>query len=279
MKIFKYKTELQSYLLKINETNIISFVPTMGSLHIGHISLIKKAKENSDLVICSIFVNPTQFNNLEDLEKYPRSINADILLLESENTDVLYLPDTKDLYSKDEVLKQFKFNGLDNFMEGVTRKNHFNGVATIVEKLFMIIQPNLSYFGEKDLQQLQIIKYITKQLNLPVKIIGLPTVREDSGLAMSSRNNLLSNSDKKKAILIFKTLKYIKENSEKIPVLILKEKAINLFENQSELTLEYLEIVDLKNLSPITLLGSQGTNAACISASISSVRLIDNIIF
>ena len=260
MKVLKNTKELTIFLSKESEENVIAFVPTMGALHDGHISLIKNAKSSSDLVVCSIFVNPTQFNNSTDLEKYPRTIERDIEILEQENCDILYLPEVSDLYSENEKSKHFDFNGLDNFMEGSGRKGHFDGVATIVEKLFRIVNPDKAFFGEKDLQQLQIIRHITTQLNLEIEIIGVPT-------------NL------QKANLINETLHFIKENSSRYSPEELKQLSIHKFNNQSELKLEYLEIVSLENLHPITEFKERGNNAACIAASISGVRLIDNIIF
>jgi len=277
MKIFHQKTELKSYLNKSRDEKTISFVPTMGSLHDGHLSLIKNAKDNSDIVVCSIFINPTQFNDPKDLEKYPVTTEKDIQLLISENCDVLYLPEVSDLYSENEKTKHFEFNGLDNFMEGSFRKGHFDGVATIVEKLFRIVNPDIALFGEKDLQQLQIIKYITKQLDLPIIIIGVPTKREVSGLAMSSRNKLLSVTDKQIATIINETLLFIKENSDKYTLEEIKQISVDKLNKNTDL--EYLEIVDLETLSPISEFQGKNKNAACIAASISSVRLIDNIIF
>lgn len=277
MKIFHQKTELKSYLNKNRDEKTISFVPTMGSLHDGHLSLIKNAKDNSDIVVCSIFINPTQFNDPKDLERYPVTTEKDIQLLISENCDVLYLPEVSDLYSENEKTKHFEFNGLDNFMEGAGRKGHFNGVATIVEKLFRIVNPDIALFGEKDLQQLQIIKYITKQLDLPIIIIGVPTKREVSGLAMSSRNKLLSVTDKQIATIINETLLFIKENSDKYTLEEIKQISVDKLNKNTDL--EYLEIVDLETLSPISEFQGKNKNAACIAASISSVRLIDNIIF
>lgn len=279
MKIFKLKEELKSYLNSQEKDKIISFVPTMGALHDGHLSLILKAKQNSDLVICSIFINPTQFNNLKDLEKYPKTPNSDIKALDNINCDVVYMPEFADLYQKNEKLKKYQFNGLDKFMEGRRRPGHFNGVATVIEKLFRIIHPNKAYFGQKDLQQLQIIKYLTKQLNFETEIIGVSTKREESGLAMSSRNKRLSIKDSEKATLIYKTLIFIKQNAYKHSIKELKEICIQKFNDEPELNLEYLEIVSLENLHPIDLYNNNGHNAACIAASISSVRLIDNIIF
>ena len=279
MKIFKLKEELKSYLNSQDKDKITSFVPTMGALHDGHLSLILNAKKNSDLVICSIFVNPTQFNNLKDLEEYPRTPNRDIKALSDINCDVVYLPEISDLYQTNEKLKQYQLNGLDTFMEGKGRPGHFDGVATIIEKLFMIIRPNKAYFGQKDLQQLQIIKHITKQLNFETEIIGISTKRERSGLAMSSRNKRLSASDLEKATLIYKTLLFIKENAYKNSIKELKETCVQKFNEDPEIHLEYLEIVSLDNLHPIDMYKHNGCNAACIAASISSVRLIDNIIF
>ena len=279
MKIFKLKEELKSYLNTQNDKKTVSFVPTMGALHNGHLSLISKAKQNSDLIVCSIFVNPTQFNNSEDLEKYPRTLDEDLTSLSNINCDVVYLPEVSDLYHENEKVKKFHFNGLDKFMEGAGRQGHFNGVATVVEKLFRIVSPKKAYFGQKDIQQLQIIKYITKQLDLDIEIIGVPTKREVSGLAMSSRNKRLSESELEKASLIYKTLLFIKENASKYSVKDLKEISIEKFQKHAELDLEYLEIASLENLQPIEKYNEKGHNVACVAVSISSVRLIDNIIF
>jgi len=279
MKTFTLKSELKSYLNGIRKDKIVSLVPTMGCLHEGHLSLIQKAQQSSDIVVCSIFINPTQFNNFSDLEKYPKTIDRDINILIEKKCTILYLPEASDLYQENEKVKQFDFDGLDNFMEGEGRKGHFNGVATIVEKLFRIISPKKAFFGEKDLQQLQIIRYMSKQLQIPIEIIGVPTFREKSGLAMSSRNKLLSKADLQKATLIYQTLKFIKENADNFTVDELKKLAIEKISNQTDLYLEYLEIVSLKKLQPISEFRTENENAACIASSISSVRLIDNIIF
>ena len=279
MKTFTLKSELISYLNGIRKDKIVSFIPTMGCLHEGHLSLIQKAKQSSDIVVCSIFVNPTQFNNPSDLEKYPRTTESDINILTEKKCNILYLPEGSDLFVKNEKVKQFDFDGLDKFMEGSIRKNHFNGVATIVEKLFKIVNPEKSFFGEKDLQQLQIMKYISKKLQLSIEIIGVPTFREKSGLAMSSRNKLLSKTDLGKSCLVYNTLRFVKDNSPKFGILELKEKAIQKFSIQSALDLEYLEIVSLASLNPIDKLLGENKNVVCIAASISGVRLIDNIIF
>jgi len=279
MKIFELKEDLISFLKSQASEKIISFVPTMGALHEGHMSLIESAKQESDLVVCSIFVNPTQFNNTCDLQNYPRSTKKDIELLSHRKCDVLYLPEVKDLYYKNEKSKLFYFNGLDEFMEGASREGHFNGVATIIEKLFRIVNPHLAFFGEKDLQQLQIIKYITKQLDFSIQIIGVPTKREKSGIALSSRNKRLSETDIEKAVLIYQTLQFILKNKSKYTIREIKQICNEKFNSQTILNLEYLEIVGLDNLKPITNFNEKGKNAACIAATISGVRLIDNIIF
>jgi len=279
MKIFSLKSQLQLYLNRIRKDKIISFIPTMGSLHEGHMSLLENAKQNSDIVICSIFVNPTQFNNRSDFQKYPREQDIDINILTENKCDILYLPDESDLYEHNEKAKHFDFDGLDMFMEGVGRKGHFNGVATIVEKLFRIVNPEKAFFGEKDLQQLQIIRHITKKLQFSIEIIGVDTKREKSGLAISSRNKLLLPEDLKKAAIIYKTLKFIKKNSSNFTLDELKKLSIDKFTLQKDMTLEYLEIVSLEKLQPVSEILDKNENAACIAASIDSVRLIDNIIF
>ena len=279
MKTFTLKSELKSYLNGIRKDKIVSLVPTMGCLHEGHLSLIQKAQQSSDIVVCSIFINPTQFNNFSDLEKYPRTIDRDINILIEKKCTILYLPEASDLYQENEKVKQFDFDDLDKYLEGDGRKGHFNGVATIVEKLFKIVNPEKAFFGEKDLQQLQIMKYISKKLQLSIEIIGVPTFREKSGLAMSSRNKLLSKTDLEKSCLVYNTLRFVKDNSTKFGILELKEKAMRKFSIQSALELEYLEIVSLARLNPIDKLLEKDKNVVCIAASISGVRLIDNIIF
>lgn len=279
MKIFKLKSELVLYLNHFRNSKSIGFVPTMGSLHKGHLSLIEFAKFNCDIVVCSIFVNPTQFDDSDDFYNYPRDIKDDILLLQNINCDILYCPHESDLYFENQNVECFNFNDLDKYMEGAQRRGHFNGVATIIKKMFEVVSPEKAFFGQKDLQQLQIIKHITNQLQLNVEIIGLPTVREASGLAMSSRNKKLSNSDLKKSTLIYESLIYAKENFTNMSVDELKTRIVSQFNNQPELELEYLEIVDLETLTPITKFLAKDKNAVCIAASICGVRLIDNIIF
>ena len=279
MKTFQLKSNLQSYLSDISEGKIIGFVPTMGALHEGHMSLINAASIDCDIVVCSIFVNRMQFNNSNDFGRYPRILKDDISRLENVDCDILYCPEESDLYIHEEKAKYFDFNSLDKYMEGIERKGHFQGVATIIEKLFKILCPDKAYFGEKDLQQLQIIKHITKTLNLDVEIVGSPTIRTKSGLAMSSRNQLLSEETLKIASLLYKSLTFVRDGFLDAPAYELIEKAKQNILNHPDLKLEYFEIVSLETLHPINNFLDKNKNAVCIAASIAGVRLIDNIIF
>ena len=277
MKIFKLKSELRSYLKKIRKKNVIALTPTMGSLHSGHLSLIENAISNADIVVATIYVNRLQFNDINDYINYPKSYNEDIEKLIKLGCDILYMPAEDDIYSKERIANNYDFSGLDTYMEGNFRKGHFNGVATIVEELINIVSPDKAFFGEKDLQQLQIIKYIMR--DKAVEIIGFKTIREKSGLAMSSRNNLLKSVELNQASHIYKSLEYVFKNAYKLTIPQLKTDVRSLIESQSQLELEYFEIVSTETLHPIGSLLEKGNNAACIAVSISGVRLIDNIIF
>jgi len=277
MKIFETKKELLSYLSSIREENTIGFTPTMGSLHDGHLHLIEESKRTCDITICSIFVNPTQFNNDDDLVNYPRTLDVDLQKLRKLNCDVVYTPIISDLYEKREKAKKFDFGALANTMEGEFRPGHFNGMATIVEKFFRIIEPTKTFFGQKDLQQLQIVKALVKQTGSEIEIVGINTVREKSGLAKSSRNKLLSEKSKKEAALISKSLQYCIDQQSR-GVDSLKKYIETQFENHSNFELEYVEFVALEDMLPITNWKGKGKNAICIAAYIDDVRLIDNII-
>ena len=278
MLIFKTKSDLSSYLSILNDS-LIGFVPTMGALHKGHLSLLRQAKKQSSMVVCSIFVNPTQFDSKEDFNRYPDTLSDDITKLEKINCDVLYVPAVSDLYAIDEKAKHFNFNGLDNVMEGKFRKGHFDGVATIIEKFFNIIKPHKTYFGQKDLQQLLVVKSLTKQLNLPIEIVSVPTIREENGLAMSSRNKLLNAKQKLVASMLYESLAFCKANKDTLKIRELKTHLEKQFSEQLEVDLEYLEFVDANNLHPITVFKENDNNAVCIGAYVGGVRLIDNIIF
>jgi pantoate--beta-alanine ligase len=191
MKVFKKKSELLSYLNACRQRKSIGFVPTMGALHSGHLHLIEGSKKECEITICSIFVNPAQFNNADDFASYPKPLDADLEKLQNLGCDIVYTPTIADLYTKEEKTKEFYFGTLASDMEGKFRPGHFNGMATVVEKFFNIINPTIAFFGQKDLQQLQIIKALVKQMKSPIKVVGVPTIREKNGLAKSSRNKLL----------------------------------------------------------------------------------------
>jgi pantoate--beta-alanine ligase len=277
MQNFTTKTELVTYLGQITKEKTIGFIPTMGALHQGHLSLIEESKEKCDITVCSIFVNPTQFNTESDLADYPNTINADLEKLKQLACDIVYTPAIEDLYKKGEKAKAFDFGSLTTSMEGKFRPGHFNGMTTIVEKFFNIIQPTIAFFGQKDLQQLQIVRALVKQMNSPIEIVGGATIREKSGLAKSSRNELLSENSKKEAALIYSCLHYCKNNKKK-EITELKYYIQNQFDQHKNLKLEYAEIVALNTMQSIEEWGGENEGAICIAAYHSGVRLIDNII-
>ena len=278
IKILKNRQELSDYILKIKENGQkIGFAPTMGALHEGHLSLYEKARKENDIVISSIFVNPTQFNNPEDLEKYPRTIEKDIKLLQqTQNVDAVYIPQIEDIYSNGLERKNYDFEGLENEMEGKFRPGHFDGVGTVVEELFRQIQPNNAYFGEKDFQQLMIIKKLVKKLSLPINIIGMPIYREKNGLAMSSRNMRLTPEQRESAKIIFETLVKVKDLFHQQTLDEIHQFVENTFKN-SDFELEYFIITNEKTLREISEIKSGETYRAFIVVIIDGVRLIDNI--
>jgi len=277
MQIFKTKLELTRFLSSEKKVKSIGFVPTMGALHEGHLQLIKQSKKECEITVCSIFVNPTQFNNATDLTNYPNTLKEDLLKLENLNCDAVYIPKVDDLYEENEKAKEFEFGTLSTTMEGEFRPGHFNGMATIVEKFFNIIKPTKAYFGQKDLQQLQIVKTLAKQTNSEIEIVGVPTIREESGLAMSSRNALLTTEGRKDAPLIFECLNYCRVNKNK-GIDFLKSHTKNKFAELKNFKLEYVEFVALNTMLPITKWEKENENAICIATYIDGVRLIDNII-
>lgn len=278
MKIFNTKQEVKSYLTAQKEANkTIGFVPTMGALHQGHLSLIKSAKKKNALVVVSIFVNPTQFDNKEDLINYPKTIENDIKLLESVSCDVLFFPSVTEIYSDKITSEKFNFDGLEHQMEGKFRNGHFDGVGTIVKTFFEIVEPNIAYFGQKDFQQLQIIKKMVKKHHLKVKIKGCPIFREADGLAMSSRNERLTKEHRAAAPFIYKILKKVRkkfgtENADKVT-----EWAENQFKKHPLLKLEYFIITDEKSLETTINKESNKKYRAFIAVFAGEIRLIDNI--
>ncbi len=256
----------------------IGFVPTMGALHEGHLSLIRLSKQENDVTVCSVFVNPTQFNNAEDLAKYPRTIEKDAQMLESVGCDVLFIPEVATMYPEKTTL-QFHFGHLESVMEGKFRKGHFNGVALVVSKLFHIVQPHRAYFGQKDLQQFAIIRILVQDLMFPLELIRCPIVRQANGLAMSSRNQRLNLQEQETASHLYKALLRAKAMLESYSVKQIQKAVKEYLLNIKGITLEYFEIADANTLQIIEDLNSfQGDLALCIAAYVSGVRLIDNLI-
>jgi pantoate--beta-alanine ligase len=251
----------------------IGFVPTMGALHRGHISLIEEAKKKCDVVVCSIFVNPTQFNDPKDLERYPRTIEKDSAMLEAAGCDMVFIPEVSEIYPKKDE-RVFNFGQLDSLLEGKFRPGHFNGVAQVVSKLFEIVEPDFAFFGQKDYQQVMIVRSMVKQLGLQVQIITCPIVREPDGLAMSSRNMLLSAEEREHAALIPQWMQKAKALFGKIASEEIKDQIRKEIE-ASPLKLEYFEICDRDTLEPIN--GKEAKNAvALIAVYDGPIRLIDN---
>lgn len=258
----------------------IGFVPTMGALHEGHKSLLDYARKENEVVVCSIFVNPTQFNNADDLKHYPRPQSEDIQLLEESHCDILFEPSVEEMYpGKDYTLLNEDFGMLDKVMEGKSRPGHFAGMITIVSKLFQLVNPDIAYFGRKDFQQLMLIKYFVTEHKLPIIIRDCPTIRDKDGLALSSRNKRLSETERMDALLIPQSLRKVKEMWRKYPVEEIKETVQNLFSDESGLGLDYFEIVYEPTLEPV--IDGQTRKlpvVACIAAKAGKVRLIDNLV-
>ena len=278
MHAINTKKELTERLKDIWPSNSLGLVPTMGALHKGHMELIKKAASENKYVVVSIFVNPTQFNNIDDLNKYPKTLSKDLELISKIDKNIfVFAPSVEEIYDDAVKAKTYDFNGLDKVMEGKFREDHFNGVGTIVEQLFSVTKPNRAYFGEKDFQQLRIIEKLVETQGIPVKIVPCPIVREDHGLAMSSRNERLSKETSLNAGFIYKTLQTAKEQFGTKSALDIKEWVENQFLENDDFELEYFEIMDVETLTPIK---SRTTNAkyrAFVAVYANEVRLIDNI--
>ena len=276
MKVLKSKKTLIDYVERQREMGKkIGFAPTMGALHEGHLSLYKAAKKENDEVISSIFVNPTQFNNPDDFQKYPKTLEKDLELLEKAGVDAVYVPNVEEMYPDGLNSKKYDFDGLENEMEGKYRPGHFDGVGTIVEELFRQVQPHNAYFGEKDYQQLAIIKKMVEKTKLLVKIHGVPTLREEDGLAMSSRNVRLTETQRKEATIIYETLTKVKEWFKVISLEEIKQKVTDIFRN-SNFELEYFVIADEKTLKETDYFYKDKNYRAFIVAYADTVRLIDN---
>lgn len=279
MLIFNKKSDLSAFLSPlIHQNKSIGFVPTMGALHKGHLSLLEKSLSENDVTVMSIFVNPTQFNNTEDLDKYPRTLERDVQIMkELSNNIIVYAPEVADIYEGNTVSEIFNYDGLENQMEGKHRPGHFDGVGTIVKRLFEIIKPNKAYFGEKDFQQLQIVKKLVTKYNIPVEVIGCPIHRETNGLAMSSRNERLSVEAKEKAAVIFQILNTAKAFFQNNSVENTIQFVENEFKKHPEFELEYFEIADETTLLPISEKEANKKYRGFIAIFIENIRLIDNI--
>jgi pantoate--beta-alanine ligase len=278
MVIFTEKKALKVYLSNFKALHkTIGFTPTMGALHQGHLSLIKKAQQKNDLVVVSIFINPTQFDKPEDLIKYPKTIKNDIRLLESVSCDVLFNPSVKEMYSEHIVSEKFDFDGLEHKMEGEFRNGHFNGVGTIVKTLFEIVAPDKAYFGQKDFQQLQIIKKMVQKHQLKIKVKGCTIFREKDGLAMSSRNERLNKEQRMAAPFVHEILQKVskKFGTENTDTII--EWVEHKFKKNPLLQLEYFTIADEKTLETIKSKESNKQYRAFIAVFAGEIRLIDNI--
>lgn len=278
MEVIKNRKVLQDFIERQKEMGKrIGFAPTMGALHKGHLSLYEEAKKENDLVISSIFVNPTQFNNPEDLEKYPRDINRDILILQNSGlVDAVYIPEVADIYPEKTESKHYDFDGLENEMEGKSRPGHFDGVGTVVEELFRQVQPDNAYFGEKDFQQLAIIKKMVDKKHLPVKITGVPIYRAENGLALSSRNQRLHEDRKEASKVIYETLKKVNDWFRTVTIPEIKERVADIFDDQPGMRLEYFLIADENTLQETDFFYKDRNFRAFIVVVVDGVRLIDN---
>ncbi len=279
MQLLDTKRELQAHLSVIfSKSKSVGLVPTMGALHQGHIALIKRAFKENDEVVVSVFVNPTQFNNKEDLKKYPKNLTQDTALIAKVSDKIIvYAPSVEEIYHDKVEAEKYNFDGLDTVMEGAFRVGHFDGVGTIVEALLRSIKPNKAYFGEKDYQQLQIVKKLVKNKQIPVEIIGCPIIREKNGLAMSSRNERLSYETRLKASLIFETLNTAKEKFGTKSALEVTNWVKNQFDAKHHFRLEYFQIADIETLKPIKRKIKNKQYRAFIAVFADGIRLIDNI--
>jgi len=277
LEIFRTRAEVHSYLEKVKiDGNSIGFVPTMGALHEGHLSLIDAAQTKADVVVCSIFVNPTQFNDKKDLENYPRPIEDDIKKLEGANCDVLFLPEVDEMYNSNDNW-HIKLNDFDTILEGEIRPGHYQGVTQIVKKLFDIVRPDYAFFGQKDFQQFVIISYMVKKLGINIQLIRCPIIRENDGLAMSSRNVYLSKEDRQNALSLFNSLTRAKEEFSHMSIPQVKKNAMDYLSNAVGIEVEYFEFYDINTFEPAS--SKQAENViALVAAQVGNIRIIDNMI-
>lgn len=278
MKVVTTKKELISFINDFRKKGkTIGLVPTMGALHEGHLSLVRECKKNTDITVVSIFVNPTQFNDPEDLKRYPRTPEQDISLLNTVDCDLVFLPTVEEIYPEKDIRK-FNFGYLENIMEGARRPGHFNGVGQVVSRLFDIVTPDKAFFGMKDFQQIAIIKNMVQQLNYKIDIVSCPIIREASGLALSSRNMLLDEEHKKNAPHIYATLKKARNLVAQMSVDDLKKWIADQIDSNPYLKTEYVEIVDNTTLQIIQNWNEKNDRVVCVAVHAGKIRLIDNIV-
>lgn len=278
MIVFKLIKPLQDHLAKLKKQGLkLGFVPTMGALHKGHISIMQQSTKANDITVCSIFVNPTQFNDKSDFEKYPVTIESDIKQLVSAGCNILFLPSADEVYPQDFDKKQhFDLGYLETILEGAYRAGHFQGVAMVVKRLLEIVQPHELFLGRKDLQQYKVLQHMVKEYRVPVKITVADTLREENGLAMSSRNQRLSDAEKEKATVIYKAMQFVKANLLKLNIDELKQRASQMILDAGFEKIDYVDIIDSETLLPVTVFSSNQKITAIIAAFIGGVRLIDN---
>lgn len=277
MKVFNFIVDIQRFIEEKHNLGLkVGFVPTMGALHDGHLSLINRAKKENDIVVCSVFVNPIQFNNPADLEKYPRTPEKDIEKLQCAGCDAVFMPSAEEMYPE-KVEDHYDFGDLERVMEGACRPGHFNGVAIVVRKLFEIVTPNRAYFGEKDFQQLAIINKMVKDLNMNLEIVPCPIVRENDGLAMSSRNVRLNETERAIAPKIFATLNDAVSKKDSMSPAEMKSYTLAKYAEINEFDVEYVEITDEINLKSIENWNECEHTRIFVALQLGPVRLIDNV--
>ncbi len=280
VEIFKTKASLQAYLQQARSTGQkIALIPTMGALHKGHLSLLNYAKPISDIRVCSIFVNPTQFNDPKDLEKYPRPIENDIRLLESVDCDILFLPSVDEMYPDKNEAWHLDLGELDQIWEGEKRPGHFQGVTQVVYKLFTLVQPDIACFGQKDFQQVMVIKRMIAMKDLAIQLAICPIIRDQDGLALSSRNARLSDAGKRTALALSRSLQYVKDHiHDAIPLAEIKDKALQILTDTEGLTVEYFALCESSTLKEVNHIDFSKQHVALVAAWVEGVRLIDNMI-
>ncbi|MBC7571452.1 MAG: pantoate--beta-alanine ligase [Spirosoma sp.] len=279
MRQFTSIPALRQHLSTLDPAQTVALVPTMGALHEGHLALVEQAREENDVVICSIFVNPVQFNNPADLALYPRTLDADQALLEPAGCDVIFAPAADEMYPEPPAL-MLNFGELETVMEGAMRPGHFNGVGIVVAKLFNIVQPHRAYFGQKDLQQVAVVRRLIRDLSFPIELIRFPTVREPDGLALSSRNRNLTSTERQQAPALYEALTMAHDLLRGAQSVTQAKAAVTaLFADRPGFRLEYVEVANADTLQPVTEVLAPGQTAICIAAHLGHVRLIDNLVF